>query len=95
MAMVRRVDGPPVEQPAILDDSEHAALRSLQAGNANSNQQQRALRVIVEKMSGAYDVSYRHGDSGDRDTAFAEGRRFVGLQIIRQLNSIRTTKEGK
>lgn len=95
MAKVHRTLGPPVELPAALDDAEYAALRALQAGNAGPEQQRQALRCIVEKMSGAYEVSYRHGESGDRDTAFAEGRRFVGLQIIRQLNSIRTTKEGK
>lgn len=94
MAKPRAV-GPPVELPAVVDEFEYAALRALQAGNATAEQQRVALKCIVEKMSGAYDVSFRHGEGGDRDTAFAEGRRFVGLQIIRHLNSVRIAKEGK
>lgn len=77
---------PPVHQSVDPTDSEAAALRALQTGTATPEQQQAALICIVKKISEADGLSFRPGPGGDRDTAFAEGRRFVGLQIIRQLN---------
>ena len=41
----------------------------------------RALEHIVNVLAGTYDQSYRPGS--ERDTAFAEGRRFVGLQLVK------------
>ncbi|MCC6172066.1 MAG: hypothetical protein IT481_08560 [Gammaproteobacteria bacterium] len=69
------------------------ALKALQAGNANSGQQQMALRWIVAAAAGTYDQPFRPGAGGDRDTAFACGRMFVGQQIVKQLNTVRVTKE--
>jgi hypothetical protein len=43
-----------------------------------------ALNWIVHICAGAHSMSYRPGADGDRDTAFAEGRRFVGNQILKQ-----------
>jgi hypothetical protein len=57
----------------------------LQAGNANAGQQHRALQWIIEAPCGTYDLSYRAGAGVERDTAFAEGKRFVGQQIAKQL----------
>ena len=55
-------------------------------GDADKGKQQRALKFVIENIAGAYDVSYRPGaDEGRRDTDFAEGRRFTGLQIIKLL----------
>ena len=61
------------------------AVRALQAGTASPEQQQRALRWIVEKACGTYELSYR--PTSDRDTSFAEGRRFVGLQVVKMLHT--------
>jgi hypothetical protein len=47
--------------------------------------QQRALKFIIENLCGTYDLSYRPGPDGDRDTTLAEGKRFVGLQIVKLL----------
>jgi hypothetical protein len=55
------------------------ALKALAAGNANERQQQQALRWIVQAAAGVDDLSFQPG-SADRETAFMEGRRFVGLQ---------------
>ena len=63
-----------------------AAIQALYRGDATEDQQRRAFEWIVEKAAMAGDMSYRPGGlEGDRDTAFAEGRRFVGNQI-RKLN---------
>ena len=57
------------------------ALQALAAGTATAEQQQAALKWIIETACGTYDLSYRPGS--DRDTVFAEGKRFVGLQIVK------------
>lgn len=63
-----------------------ASLQALQFGRATAEQQKRALDWIVKAAAGAYDMSYRPGaEDGRRDTDFAEGRRFVGLQIVKLL----------
>lgn len=62
-----------------------SALQALERGEANASQQQRALKWIIEQAAATYGMSYRPGESGDRDTAFAEGRRFVGLQCVKLL----------
>lgn len=45
--------------------------------------QQRALRWIIERAAGTYDQSFT--PDSPRLTDFAEGRRFVGLQIVKLL----------
>lgn len=69
-------------KPAGWDLADAGAIQALLRGDASKDQQQRALKWIVERASGAYDMSFRPGDSS-RDTDFAEGRRFVGLQIVK------------
>ena len=86
----KRSPGPPVEAPAPCDDAEHYALKALQAGNATAGQQQTALKWIIEKAAGTYDLPFRPGDP--YDTTFACGRMFVGQQIVHQLNTVRVKK---
>lgn len=73
-------------KPVPYDDIDVAALKALAAGVANEGQQKRALRWIVETAAHTYDLSYRPGPDGDRDTAFAEGSRFVGQQVVKLIN---------
>ena len=56
------------------------AIRAMAVGEATPDQQSRALKFIVETLCATYDLSYRETD---RDTAFVEGRRFVGTQIVK------------
>ena len=60
------------------------AIRAAASGTADADQQQRAMRWIIEKAAGTYEPSYR--PEGDRDTCHAEGRRFVGLQLVKFIN---------
>ena len=85
----------PAFLPAGYDSSVSAALRALNAGTAVAGQQQVALRWIIEEAARTYDASYRPGADGDRETAFAEGRRFVGLQIVKVMKLVPASKEGK
>lgn len=70
--------------PPHYEDADVAAIQALAQGSANPHQQKRALAWMIEKACGVYDMSYRPGGAeGDRDTTFAEGRRFAGNQIVK------------
>lgn len=87
--MPRKVPGAPSLdpwKPAAWEVPDAAAIQALQRGDASSDQQQRALTFIVNQLAGTYDVSFRAGPDGDRVTAFAEGKRWVGLQIVKLAN---------
>lgn len=62
------------------------AIKALAAGTADIEQQKRALAWIINKGAGTYDMSYRPGYEGQRDTDFALGRAFVGQQIVKLIN---------
>jgi len=57
------------------------AIQAVAAGEATEDQQKLAITTIVEKICDTYDLSY--SPDSERDTAFAEGKRFVGLQIAK------------
>lgn len=62
------------------------AIKALYDGTADKQQQQRALTCIIDILSGRNDMSYRPGGlEGDRDTCFAEGRRYVGQQLVKMV----------
>lgn len=62
------------------------AVRALHQGTANESQQKLVFEWIVHELARISDVSFREGGpEGDRMTAFAEGRRFVGLQMAKML----------
>jgi hypothetical protein len=80
------------------DPADAAALQALQRGQASIDQQQRALRWIINQACATYDFAYRPGTEGDRDTVLALGRQFVGQQIVKLCNLkiglITTRREG-
>lgn len=60
------------------------AIQAVAAGTANADQQRAAMHFIIESLAGAYNMTYcPGGDEGRRDSDFAEGRRFVGLQLVK------------
>lgn len=85
---MKRRPAPPVEAPVECSDSVHMAIKALNAGNANEDQQRMALRWIIEMAAGTYDQPYRPG--APDETTFACGRMFVGQQIVKQINTVRT-----
>ena len=74
--------------PARYEDPDTYAIKALAAGVANEGQQKRALEWIINTLCGTYDMSFRPGAEGDRDTTFAEGRRYVGLQLVKQIKLV-------
>ena len=69
--------------PTQWDEADAGALQALYRGDAPEHLQRRALTFIIEKLSGTHDMHYHAGDDGERNTAFALGRAFVGQQIIK------------
>lgn len=57
-----------------------AAIRALEKGEATPDQQQRALRWIIEQAARTYQPTYF--PDNPRDSDFAQGRRHVGLQLV-------------
>ncbi len=73
-------------KPPSFEPEDAAALQALAKGTASAAQQKRALAWIIEQGAATYDLAYRPGaQEGDRDTAFALGRVFVGQQIVKLL----------
>jgi hypothetical protein len=68
------------------DEYDIRAVKALAAGVASDGQQKRALDWIIRCAAGTYDLSFRPGVDGHRATDFSEGKRFVGLQLVRLVN---------
>lgn len=62
-----------------------SAIQALERGEATPDQQKRALNWIIVHAAKTYDQSYRPGTEGQRDTDFAEGKRYVGNEIVKML----------
>lgn len=70
-------------KPAPYETDDVVAIQALATGTANDDQQLRALKWIVECAAAVYQPSFHPGVDGDRLTAYAEGKRFVGHSIIK------------
>lgn len=88
---------PPLEpwKPPPWEPADAAAIQACAMGLASVEQQKRAIQFIVKNICGTYDLSFRPGGEGDRDTAFAEGKRFVGLQIFKFISLNVSALRGK
>lgn len=71
-------------QPAEYELADVMAVKAIASGTATDEQQKRMLKWLVETVCCTYDLSYR--PISERDTVFAEGKRFVGLQIVKALH---------
>lgn len=69
--------------PADWELADANAIQALGRGDASAEQQQRALSVIVEKLAGTYEHTFVPG--AQDQTTYLEGRRSVGLQIVKLL----------
>lgn len=74
--------------PGLLNKADAIALRAVAAGEADPAQQKRAIEAIVTRIACADDMSFRADDhGGTRESDFAEGKRYVGLQVRKLLNT--------
>lgn len=73
--------------PPLYERSHVAAFQALAHGTAEPQQQKIAMAYLLGTLCRVQDISYR--PDSDRETVFAEGRRFVGQQIMKlfQLNT--------
>lgn len=69
------------------------ALKALTAGSASEGQQKRALNWILNVACGIADTTF-YPDS-QRDSDFASGKRFVGLEIVALINMPNASLEEK
>jgi len=67
--------------PAPYDEFDVGSVRALFNATADERQQKRAIDWILFKLCRIGDLTYRPDST--RDTDFAEGMRFVGLQIVK------------
>lgn len=91
-----RIPGSPLPdpwRPTEYSVEEAAAVQAVAYGRASEDQQRRAMKFLIERVCGTYDLSYR--PTSDRDTAFAEGKRAVGLQIVKFVNTNFSALRGK
>jgi len=70
--------------PVPWDVADAAALQALGRGDADGDQQRRALRWILVDACGVDEPSYCPG--AQDDTIHHEGRRWVGIQIRKLMN---------
>ena len=63
-----------------------SAIQALARGEADADQQKRALSWILRQACALPEWVYQPGDS-DRDTNIALGRQFVGHQIVKLQNA--------
>lgn len=74
-------------KPAEYELADISAIQAVSSGTASAEQQKRALNWIIESAAGLYDLSYRPGEEGRRDTDFAEGKRYVGNEIVKAIKT--------
>lgn len=77
---VRALPLPAVDAPIAPNIAEITAIKALSLGNASEHQQHMAWGLILRGASGVQCQSFRANDA--LGMAFAEGRRFVGSQLL-------------
>lgn len=77
-------NAPPQIVPPDYETADIEAFQALQRGDASPHLQKRALDWLINKAAATYDLSFSPTDT--RLTDFAEGRRFVGLQVVKLLS---------
>lgn len=85
----------PWEPPDCYTETVIYAVRAWREGTATQAQQLLAwewVQFLAASGDGYQDLSYRPGPDGARETDFAEGKRFVGLQLRKLLRAEVTPK---
>jgi hypothetical protein len=94
MAAIRsRKPGARPHTPSPCDAQDVYALKALAAGSASEGQQKRVLNWILNQCCGVPDNTYY--PESERDSVFASGKRFVGLEIVALINMPTNKLEGK
>lgn len=76
------VNNTTVVGPGLLNRADVAAIKACALGEANADQQRRAIEAIIGRVACADELSFRADDhGGTRESDFSEGKRYVGLQL--------------
>jgi len=76
----------PAWMPAAYDVQDVDAIKAVFAGKGDAAQQRRVLDWVIASAD-TYELSFRSdADGGERETAFAEGKRHVGMQLVKMIN---------
>lgn len=70
--------------PVAYERHDVVAWQALQAGKADAAQQKTVIEWL-KRASGVYEMTYFPGPDGARNSDFAQGKRFVGLQIVKMM----------
>lgn len=70
----------PVDQPAPFTEVVAAGMKAMARGTAEPHQQIEVFNWLLKQAAGIGTQSYRPGDP--YATAFMDGRRFVGIQMM-------------
>ena len=81
MATKPPIGAPYAPPPYKIEDA--GAIQALHRGDASPDQQQRALKWIIEQACATYDMSF--SPDNPHWTSFAEGRRMAGNQVVKLL----------
>lgn len=82
--------------PTPYEIEDVAALQALERGEADQMQQKRALNFIINTACGTYDNTIHLGSDGSRESDIAQGKRFVGLTLVKLIKiSLMHLKESK
>lgn len=87
-----RKTGAKPHNPSPCSSYDVYAMKALAAGSASESQQKRALNWILNQCCGVPDNTYY--PESERDTVFASGKRFVGLEIVALINMPTNKLEG-
>lgn len=77
---IKPLPATPADLPAGFVLADIAAVQAVYQGTGTPEQQKRAMEWVIKGAAQIGSQSYRAGDS--HATAFLEGRRFVGAQIL-------------
>ena len=78
------MDNPKIFSVGTLTDQDLNALKALSKGEATEYEQKLSLAIIINKFARAQDLLYSPGSFDE--TAFINGRAFVGQSILRCIN---------
>lgn len=72
--------------PPDYERADVVAFQALASGTADAAQQKRTLKWLIENGCMTYELTFFPGSDGPRNSDFAQGRRFVGLQVVKLLH---------
>lgn len=72
----------------IVSKADVIAVQHVVQGKGTELHQKRVIDLIINRLANSYDLSFRPDNmGGERATAFAEGKRYVGLQLVKLIKA--------